>query len=96
MIPGSKHLAALLAASGASALQIPLQFPLHLPAKLGPWHSADVGDSAVSKHLIDSEKLQAMISGDNLMKRAKELYHSAQSSEDEFNHPTRVIGSEGA
>lgn len=47
------------------------------------------------KPLIDSEALQASISSDNLLARAKELYKIAKLGEDEYNHPTRVIGSEG-
>src|ERR1700729_1839698 len=45
--------------------------------------------------LVDSEALQSEVAGKNLLKRAKELYAIAQLSENEFNHPTRVIGSAG-
>jgi aminopeptidase Y len=45
--------------------------------------------------LVDTELLQASISIDSLLERAKALYGLAESSEDEFGHPTRVIGSKG-
>lgn len=48
-----------------------------------------------TKSLVDSEALQNTISGDNLLARARQLYKIAELSFDEFNHPTRVIGSEG-
>ena len=82
---------AALALSGASALQLPLQLPLHLPTL--PWGSdhADVGP----RLLVDSDALQATISGQNLHKRAEQLYEAAKLSEEEYGHPTRVIGSEG-
>lgn len=54
---------------------------------------ADV--AASKKPLIDSEALQARIKVDNLLTRAEELYEIAKLGEDEYNHPTRVIGSNG-
>ncbi|KAH6647179.1 aminopeptidase Y precursor [Truncatella angustata] len=45
--------------------------------------------------LVDTEALQDSIKTDNLLARAKELYEIAKLGEDEYNHPTRVIGSEG-
>ncbi|CAN8105196.1 unnamed protein product [Discula destructiva] len=51
--------------------------------------------SASAKPLVDSEALQAAISADKLLTRAKELFHVAELSQDEYNRPTRVIGSEG-
>lgn len=51
---------------------------------------------ATSKRpLVDSEALQAAISGDSLLERAKDLYKIAELSLHEYNHPTRVIGSDG-
>ncbi|KAI1271957.1 peptidase family M28 [Xylaria sp. FL0933] len=50
---------------------------------------------AGTKPLIDTELLQARISTDSLSKRAEVLYDIAKSSEEQFGHPTRVIGSEG-
>ncbi|KAK4135740.1 Zn-dependent exopeptidase [Trichocladium antarcticum] len=79
-------LAGLSVLGAVSALQDSLQRPLvnvtHAPA-IKP------------KPLVDSEALQASISGDKLLARAEELYEIAKLGEDEYNHPTRVIGSEG-
>lgn len=47
------------------------------------------------KSLVDSEELQAAISGDRLLARAKELFEIAELSHDDYNRPTRVIGSKG-
>lgn len=61
-----------------------------------------VGDSAQSslslssgKPLVDSEELQAAISSDRLLARAKDLFEIAELSHDDYNRPTRVIGSKG-
>lgn len=51
--------------------------------------------STADKPLVDSEELQAAISADKLLARAKELFHIAELSRDEYNRPTRVIGSAG-
>ena len=48
-----------------------------------------------SKPIIDSESLQSHIKSDNLLKRAKHLFKIAELGIEEYNHPTRVIGSEG-
>lgn len=48
-----------------------------------------------SKPPITSEAIQDLITRKNLEKRAKELYKIAELSLDEYNHPTRVIGSPG-
>jgi aminopeptidase Y len=48
-----------------------------------------------SKPLIDSESLQSHLTSDNLLKRARDLYKIAELGIEEYNHPTRVIGSEG-
>lgn len=45
--------------------------------------------------LVDTGALQGSIKTENLLARAKELYEIAKLGEDEYNHPTRVIGSEG-
>ncbi|KAI1349607.1 peptidase family M28 [Xylaria sp. FL0043] len=50
---------------------------------------------AGTKPLVDTELLQAQISADSLFERAEVLYDIAKSSEEQFGHPTRVIGSEG-
>lgn len=45
--------------------------------------------------LVDTEKLQALISAEALNKRAKDLFAIAQTSVGKYGHPTRVIGSPG-
>jgi aminopeptidase Y len=85
-------IAALALAGISSAGQLPLQAPLDVPS---------VSDSPVSDNgifdlpLVDSEALQARISSTSLGKHANALYEIAKRSEDEYGHPTRVIGSEG-
>ncbi|KAI2606565.1 Zn-dependent exopeptidase [Hypoxylon sp. NC1633] len=86
----SSLLLAVLAASTATATATELQIPL-VPTQQGP---LGVGN-ALAKPLVDTDKLQASIKTENLLSRAKDLYSFAQLSEAEFNHPTRVIGSEG-
>ena len=76
-------------AAGASALQIPLlsseaQTPIDAS-----------GDPIEEKPLVNSSALQELISGDRLLGGAKKLYEIAKLGEDEYNHPTRVIGSAG-
>ncbi|KAH7329504.1 hypothetical protein B0I35DRAFT_448601 [Stachybotrys elegans] len=96
---GRAVLATSLALSGVSALQLPVQLPLQqfVPSKL-PWSSSSdsgVDSELIAKPLVDSETLQKHITSDALKARAKDLYEIAKKSEDEYNHPTRVIGSEG-
>ncbi|KAK6084678.1 peptidase family M28 [Seiridium cupressi] len=50
---------------------------------------------AGGRPLVNTEALQDSIKADNLLARAKDLYKIAKLGEDEYNHPTRVIGSEG-
>lgn len=83
-------LAAATALSGVSALQFPLQNPLQ-----GPKLAGSTSNELSSKPLIDTKALQDTIKAENLEKRAKEFYKLAQLGEDEYGHPTRVIGSEG-
>jgi aminopeptidase Y len=45
--------------------------------------------------LVKTEALQASISSERLLARAKDLYEIAKLGEGEYNHPTRVIGSQG-
>jgi hypothetical protein len=45
--------------------------------------------------IISSEALQASIDPKALLQRAETLFQIANASLDEYNHPTRVIGSEG-
>jgi aminopeptidase Y len=75
---------ALMGGVQALAQQVPIgldngQMPLH-----------DGG-----RPLISTEALQDSIKTENLLARAKDLYKIAKLGEEEYNHPTRVIGSEG-
>jgi aminopeptidase Y len=45
--------------------------------------------------VVSSKSLQNRIHVDNLLERAKTLYSIAELGEEEYNHPTRVIGSKG-
>lgn len=74
---------ALSALASASVLQQPLQQVSESQALIN------------SKPTISSEKLQDLIKTENLKERSKELYKIAELSMDEYNHPTRVIGSPG-
>lgn len=47
------------------------------------------------KELVSSSALQGHVRAENLLKRAKELSKIADLGEEEYNHPTRVIGSKG-
>ncbi|KHN99701.1 aminopeptidase Y precursor [Metarhizium album ARSEF 1941] len=82
-------LVALSAAAAAVALQLPLQRPIK-DALANP---AD--DPRHPRPLVTSHLLQDTIDQRRLRERAEQLYALAQKSEDEFNHPTRVIGSAG-
>lgn len=90
------RLSLVLALGGLStALEIPLQLPWfsdsshQLPLSgAGPKHVLD-------RPLVKTEALQAEISAFNLEKRAVALYSIAELGEDEYGHPTRVIGSAG-
>jgi aminopeptidase Y len=84
-------LTASFALCGVSAAGI--QQPLTAPESLPPSHEA-VADYG-SKPIIDSEALQSAISIDTLVKRAESFYKFAKASEEEYGHPTRVIGSAG-
>ncbi|KAF2636936.1 aminopeptidase-like protein Y [Massarina eburnea CBS 473.64] len=76
----------LCAAASTTALQIPL---------LSSNEQAPVTVAGETKPLINSTELQELISGDRLFERAKKLFEIAKLGEDEYNHPTRVIGSAG-
>jgi aminopeptidase Y len=77
-------LIALSSLAGASIIQ---QQPLILS-------EAPLISSA--EQLISSEALEAHITKEGLLKRAKHLYKIAEQGIPEYNHPTRVIGSQGA
>jgi aminopeptidase Y len=76
---------ALAVLGPASAIQIPLvdYFKTLTPV------------NTLEKDLVNTTKLQASIKADNLLKRAEQLFEIAKLGEDEYNHPTRVIGSKG-
>lgn len=78
------------ALAGASVLNQQQQLPLQLELSAS---SSSV--EASKKPIVDSEELQASIKSKNLYKRAERLYEIAKLGQDEFNHPTRVIGSDG-
>lgn len=82
----------MLGLQAVSALQIPF-----LPSQLGQVKLSpdSLSGETSKKQLIDTEALQALIKPEKLLHRAKELYEIAKLSEDEYNHPTRVIGSKG-
>lgn len=75
----------LACVSVAAAGQIPLQ-----PA------DASIAANTIGKNgLISSSALQNDIQVENLLHRAKQLSKIADLGIDEYNHPTRVIGSKG-
>lgn len=91
-------LAALGSASLTTALQIPLQIPIKTPWTSGHEQVSDSGASSEGHGklpLVDTEKLQSLISAFQLEERANVLYEIAKKGEDEYGHPTRVIGSKG-
>ena len=76
---------ALLLLGDAFAFQ---QLPLFDPSPVSHIHMA-------AKELVSSASLQDRIHAGNLFDRAKALYSIAELGKDEYNHPTRVIGSKG-
>lgn len=70
-----------------SAIQVPLVGQLSFT----PQAPVD----AVKKELVSSSALEGSIKASNLLKRAEHLFEIAKLGEDEYNHPTRVIGSKG-
>ncbi|TWU75757.1 hypothetical protein ED733_002118 [Metarhizium rileyi] len=80
-------ISSLLALSAvAAALHLPQQ-PLNDPP-ISP--GTDISGTPVT-----TIALQDHIDKDRLWERAEKLYELAKKSEDEYNHPTRVIGSKG-
>jgi aminopeptidase Y len=67
-----------------------IQIPMLSSSKEAPINIADE-----TKPLVNSTELQDLISGDRLLARAKKLFEIAKLGEEEYNHPTRVIGSAG-
>jgi len=87
---GLKHLtlAGLATLGTVSALKLDQKPLIDRPEALQPI-------SGAGKALVTSEALEATISSKALLARAKELYQIAKLGQEEYNHPTRVIGSEG-
>ncbi|KMK62216.1 aminopeptidase [Aspergillus fumigatus Z5] len=85
MVASTIHLlctAFALTAEGA-ALQLPL------------FGASEPQIPVAGKELISSSALQSQIDVGKLLNRAKHLYSIAELGSDEYNHPTRVIGSKG-
>jgi len=51
--------------------------------------------STAKKPEVNSKDLRKLMKLENLLRRAGEFYYVAGQSVEEFNHPTRVIGSKG-
>lgn len=86
MVASTIHLlctAFALTAEGA-ALQLPL------------FGASEPQIPVAGKELIISSALQSQIDVGKLLNRAKHLYSIAELGSDEYNHPTRVIGSKGS
>lgn len=64
-----------------------LQYPLGISTE---------SQAFLKKPLVSSGAIQDDINGDALLDRAKHLFSLAELSLDEYNHPTRVIGSPGS
>lgn len=79
-------LASLVVLTTASTLQLPLR---------SEQPGTTVVEHARAKPLVDSASLQAKIDRDNLFSRAKKLFQIAELGTEEYDHPTRVIGSKG-
>lgn len=75
---------ALSALASASGIQQPLQDA-----------SSQAPLALTSPPLVNTEALQADIKRKNLLQRAEKLFEIAQLGKKEYNHPTRVIGSDG-
>lgn len=73
-------------AGAATAAQIPLQYSSGAQSTL---------NTAGKSGLVTSSGLQSDITIDKLLDRAKKLSKIADLGFDEYNHPTRVIGSKG-
>lgn len=77
---------ALALLGSASAIQHPLY---------SSENQAPISNDGSGKELVSSSALQSHLHGKNLMKRAYDLFDIANLSLEEYNHPTRVIGSKG-
>ena len=83
----------LAVASVLAVASAQLQVPI---VNMDDFKTGSASAAGGDRPLVDSERLQELINTDNLLKRANELYAIAELSHDEYNHPTRVIGSLGA
>lgn len=72
--------------AAVAARQIPLQQSLDSHRTI---------HTTTNSGLVSSSKLQSDIDVDNLLHHAKQLSKIADLGIDEYNHPTRVIGSKG-
>jgi aminopeptidase Y len=72
--------------AGASIIQKPLISSSESQALISVYDS---------NPLVSSEALEAQITAKNLFKRAQQLFKIAEEGVEEYNHPTRVIGSKG-
>lgn len=86
-----------LAGTSRAGLQLPLQAPFSAPwtHEVVPVDAEDAAGAGKDLPLVDSEKLQDRISSFALQERAETLYSIAKKGEEEYGHPTRVIGSQG-
>ncbi|KAI4726632.1 Zn-dependent exopeptidase [Aureobasidium sp. EXF-10728] len=78
-------------AVAASARQLPLVADDNYPSYVPLIPSSSISNGTA----IDSKKLEADIDIKKLVARAEDLAKIAEASIPEYNHPTRVIGSEG-
>ncbi|THC97987.1 hypothetical protein EYZ11_002557 [Aspergillus tanneri] len=79
-------MATALLLGGVSAAQLPL---------IQSFRASQDPIASGERQLVSSSALQGHIDASNLLQRAKTLYHIAEQGFDEYNHPTRVIGSKG-
>lgn len=86
-------LSLVVLAASAAALLIPDQQPLNHPELQMP--ISRPSEDHVSKPFVTTEGLQDAIKVGSLWKRAEKLYEIAKKAEEEYGHPTRVIGSKG-
>ncbi|KAK8117935.1 uncharacterized protein PG998_006216 [Apiospora kogelbergensis] len=81
-------------ACGAALLGTASTYGIQQPMSSGDSPMTPVGQAS-KRPLVSSKALQDSIKGEHLLRRAKNLYEIAKLGEDEYNHPTRVIGSDG-
>ncbi len=89
------HLMGLAALCSANALRAQQPLLTEATGQIPLAGTGDAGDDAAARPLVDSEAFQARIKSKNLLSRAKDLYGVAELSFEEYNRPTRVIGSQG-